>query len=149
MIFKNLATNEKIYWNIGGKTFQGQYADYTPTVSGVVTVKCFVNSQNGITKTESVVEAKITEGFWNDFGGSEISQARWGQTIDYCIKGENIELHIYDDDNPPNEDDFAYSNTENKKDILGSKNGGYTYHRIELSDTINDRTTNSGVFFKL
>ena len=112
LIFKNIATNEQIYWNIGGKTFRGYYADYTPTIPGVLAVKCYINSQKGITKSEPVVVAKITEGFWNDFGGSEISKARWEQKVDYCIRGENIEgeqieLHIYDDDTPPNDDDFG------------------------------------------
>ncbi|WP_144283276.1 PAAR-like protein [Chryseobacterium echinoideorum] len=147
LIFKNLASNEQIYWNLGGKTFQGHYVDYTPTISGVLSVRCYINSQKGIIKSEPIVEAKITEGFWNDFGGSEVSRARWGQTVDYCIKGENIEgekieLHIYDDDNPPNDDDFAYSNIENNLQITGKANDSYAYHRIELSDKIKERTTN-------
>ena len=147
MIFPDLLGNETIYWQAPFMNGTGQSISTTPKVAGTFPVKCSINNRKGISQNVTVVEAKITEGFWNDFSGSEVSRARWGQTVDYCITGENIEgeqieLHIYDDDNPPNEDDFAYSNTENKKDILGSKNGGYTYHRVELNDTIKDRTTN-------
>ncbi|MCX8523670.1 DUF4280 domain-containing protein [Chryseobacterium formosus] len=142
LIFKNLAANETIYWNIGGKIFQGHYVDFTPTISGVVTVKCYINSQKGIIKSEPIVEAKITEGFWNDFGGSEISRASWGQTVDYCIKGENIEgekieLHIYDNDGASG-NDFAYSNAN----IIGLNNNQVTYHRIKLDESIKEKTTN-------
>ena len=32
-------------------------------------------------KAEPIVEAKITEGFWNDFGGSEISRI----SLELCV----------------------------------------------------------------
>ncbi|UFH30401.1 hypothetical protein LNP04_10450 [Chryseobacterium sp. C-71] len=70
----------------------------------------------------------------------------WGQTVDYCIRGENIEgekieLHVYDNDGASG-DDFAYSNTENNLTITGKINDKYAFHKIKLSDSIKDRTTN-------
>jgi len=145
-IFPDLLPNETIHWQGFSNPVYGKTVTFTPKNPGILHITSKINNGKEVTRDVPVVIAKITEGFWNDFGGSEISRTRWGQSVDYCIKGENIEgekieLHIYDKDTSSG-DDFAYSNTENNKTIIGSSDKGYAYHRIELSNKIKERTTN-------
>lgn len=147
MVFADLLPNEIIHWSVASSKVTGKSITITPTVKGPLPVSCKINNRKGIQKTVNVVEAKITKGFWNDFGGSEISQAAWGQKVDFCVKGENIEgeeieLAIYDSDDMT-DDDFGYSNTENKLKITGKDDKTFASHRIELSPKMKTRTTNS------
>lgn len=147
MVFADLLPNESIHWSVASSKVTGKSITITPTVKGPLPVSCKINNRKGIQKTVNVVEAKITKGFWNDFGGSEISQAAWGQKVDFCVKGENIEgeeieLAIYDSDDMT-DDDFGYSNTENKLKITGKDDKTFASHRIELSPKMKTRTTNS------
>lgn len=147
MVFADLLPSEIIHWNAGSATGTGKSITITPKIKGTLSVSCKINNRKGIQKEVTVVEAKITRGFWNDFGGSEISQGAWGQKVDFCVKGENIEgeeieLAIYDSDNVSG-DDLGYSNTEKKVKITGKNDKTYASHRIELSPEMNTRTTNS------
>lgn len=147
MVFADVLPGEIIHWNAGSATGTGKSITITPKIKGALSVSCKINNRKGIQKEVTVVEAKITKGFWNDFGGSEISQGAWGQKVDFCVKGENIEgeeieLAIYDSDNVSG-DDLGYSNTENKLKITGKNDKTYASHRIELSPKMKTRTTNS------
>ncbi|MGE8552419.1 MAG: PAAR-like protein [Chryseobacterium jejuense] len=147
MIFADLLPNEIIHWSVASSKVTGKSITITPKVKGTLPVSCKINNRKGVQQTLNVVEAKITKGFWNDFGGSEISQAAWGQKVDFCVKGENIEgeeieLAIYDSDDMTG-DDFGYSNTENKLKITGKDDKTFASHRIELSPKMKTRTTNS------
>ena len=58
----------------------GKSLKITLKVAGTFPISCKINNKTGAKQNNiTVVEAKITKGFWNDFGGSEISQASWGQ----------------------------------------------------------------------
>lgn len=147
MVFADLLPGEIIHWNAGSAKGTGKSITITPKIKGALSVSCKINNRKGIRQEVTVVEAKITKGFWNDFGGSEISQGAWGQKVDFCVKGENIEgeeieLAIYDSDNVSG-DDLGYSNTENKIKITGKNDKTYASHRIELSPKMKTRTTNS------
>ncbi|SDJ21020.1 PAAR-like protein [Chryseobacterium jejuense] len=147
MVFADLLPNEIIHWSVASSKVTGKSITITPKVKGTLPVSCKINNRKGVQQTLNVVEAKITKGFWNDFGGSEISQAAWGQKVDFCVKGENIEgeeieLAIYDSDDMTG-DDFGYSNTENKLKITGKDDKTFASHRIELSPKMKTRTTNS------
>lgn len=143
MVFADLLPNETIHWQAPFLAGTGKTVTITPKVAGTFDVSCKINNNKGTNQKVTVVEAKITSGFWNDFGGSEISEASWGQKVDYCIKGENIEgedieFAIFDKDTATKDDDSNYRHT-----LKGSKNGNYASHRIELAPEINKETTNA------
>lgn len=147
MIFADLLPNEIVHWKSTLLSGIGKSIKTTPKVEGTFTISCAINNSTGIQQDIKVVQAKITKGFWNDFEGNEISKASWGQKVDFCVKGQNIdgediELAIYDSDNMSG-DDFGYSNTENKLKITGKNDQTYASHRIELVKKIKDRTTNT------
>ena len=147
MVFADLLASEVIYWKSPLANGTGKSLKITPKVAGTFPISCKINNKTGAKQNITVVEAKITKGFWNDFGGSEISQASWGQKVDFCLKGENIEgeeieLAIYDSDNLSG-DDLGYTNTENKITIKGGNDKTYASHHIELTKKIKERTTNS------
>ncbi|MFC6269789.1 hypothetical protein [Frigoriflavimonas asaccharolytica] len=143
MVFADLLPNETIHWTAPLLKSTGKSVKMTPKIAAKFNVTCKINSETGVLKDIDVLVAKITKGFWNDFGGSEISKASWGQKVDFCLQGENlegeeIELHIYDDDTKPfDDDDFGYSGK-----MIGSKDKNYASKRIDLNPAIADKTTN-------
>lgn len=143
MVFADLLPTETIHWQAPFLAGTGKTVTITPKVAGTFDVSCKINNNKGTNQKVTVVEAKITSGFWNDFGGSEISEASWGQKVDYCIKGENIEgedieFAIFDKDTATKDDDSNYRHI-----VKGAKNGNYASHRIDLSPEINKETTNA------
>jgi hypothetical protein len=145
MVFADLLPNETVHWQGFSTPVTGKSITFTPKTPGTLSITSKIKGK-GVTQKVNVVVAKIIQGFWNDFGGSEISHAAWGQKVDFCVKGENIEgeeieLAIYDSDNISG-DDLGYSNTENKLKITGKNDKTYASHRIELTKKVKDRTAN-------
>jgi len=145
MVFADLLPNETVQWQGFSTPVTGKSITFTPKTPGTLSITSKIKGK-GVTQKVNVVEAKISQGFWNDFGGSEISHAAWGQKVDFCVKGENIEgeeieLAIYDSDNVSG-DDLGYSNTENKLKITGKNDKTYASHRIEFTKKVKDRTAN-------
>ncbi len=105
-IFKNLVSGEQIAWQVqsGGIISNTKSIIIMPEVPGKLNVTCKINNNTGVTFSQEVKQATVTDINFTDASGVKIKKASWGQSINLNIsqtdlENENIEVIVSDDKN--------------------------------------------------